>query len=1088
MVDMVNPVLVRVVGWVYDGARREVEGASIRFTSDNEFFRDGNHYNIDEEVLSDGNGHFTVELPSTRDSANVLSTVTVEISYPDNMGNDVFDTFKIIVPAREDAVVDQSNHEVLLEDIKVSEDDEVIIFSGARGPKGERADTGRRIVELVSTTEANLPAGSISGAGLAWNKIIDGSGLNISDDDDIELIVTTSAISKRYSKRLSYSEIGVYPNLDDIIVPYTRPDFILSIGSSEIFLAKDNEGSFFVSSGETALTNIPIELNQIIYGRGLQGVQGIEGPIGPRGPVGPEGPEGPEGPAGPATEATIPDGSIDTDALADRSVSTVKVKDRNLTEEKLADNSVSSRTIRTKTILSRHFDYNSVARTIAIRTTDNRSATINHDVDCDNKIDGIFYFDFSSPERNSDGDPRELQITTQNMALGATYKFFIKKSPDVADVVYLNLPDRHRVNYISSSSNLNIQGGIIYVEIKVIQIDDDNATNTEALVIPLGGGDGGDINLASVLGRSPIAASLNDNDMFPMLHEQDGTPLVHLSNLRSLSDFAFLGASVERRNMTQYQTSVDLINPSFNYMLFGKNLVRAEFPALIQGTDPIVVSDSGYDFDQMRFNQYTSAASRLRKVIEAKEARGPNDDMVLTVSSDLSTITLYSERDEFTIDLKVTIDLSTRSLPASIDTNSPTLEVTDTAGRTKTLRGYVWRNLTAAQIASIFTENFANPTSMMRLFLAVSQSSRGGEFQNHITISFGDAWYQTTRGTQALKLVSEQSVVEKFGLSTDAKISPVNERVDDINERVDALESASPSNSDFSLVVERTTLNLTIPANLPAAGDSFNIVVRAFGTANAPAGERFSANLGGSPVIIANPGVALTEDTDIILEASYNDTTRENLIRNTARTHVLPVQVHYGLEDSPITTFPFLESVITPSTWARTGNNDAIPAAKLTNAPMPVTWARTGNADRIPFAKSPTPMFWQGNSAFPAVASSTDRTPDLTQSQINGVLGRLARRDLVASGVYKLTATLEIRGRNTNASPRQMRVNVQHNRTNIFPNDLFTGGQGNTFRDTISVVTLTRIFTAVGTDLTFIYGVHSNIYRVSVSYILERLS
>ena len=296
MTTLIPPVTVDVFGYVYDGNSDPVENATITFQSSNNFFRDGNNYNIDEVVYTDRKGLFQIPLYVTKEGDRALATVQVVIEYTNTQGDDVVDKFDILVANPNDNPNDRS---VNIERLIVNKGD-VVIFSGPKGSKGDPGGAVGKERFFLARRDGTNPIS----LGTSWQMIVDVNNLPegvtlVQEEfdgkmipaftgpdsgdpiDDIELVVRVG--NETFDTRTLW---GFVPWDGDIVAGRAiANDSRLSIevnNSNEVSLGIDLQGNIFIGS-RNSIANAEVLLQGLVYGAGLRGLQGVEGPPGARG-------------------------------------------------------------------------------------------------------------------------------------------------------------------------------------------------------------------------------------------------------------------------------------------------------------------------------------------------------------------------------------------------------------------------------------------------------------------------------------------------------------------------------------------------------------------------------------------------------------------------------------------------------------------------------------------------------------------------------------------------------------------------------------------------------------------------------------
>ena len=283
------PVKVNVFGYIYDGECNPVENAALTFRSSKNFFRDGNHYNIDEDLVTDVNGRFSIPLYATKEGDQALATVRVTIEYTNVEGNDVFDSFDIIVDPE---LADETNN-VNIQCLLV-EAGSTTIFSGPRGPRGEsgpRGLIGREIYNIARRDGAMANGAVISGRELfdvttRWQEVASASSIRTDETtDDVELFIgvpSGSGILEFFELRLLYSELQLMVGVPDSPATGVQRLSLEVNAGNEVYLAMDADGNILIASRSNA-SGCSVTLRGFIYGRGIQGPPGERGEPGPPG-------------------------------------------------------------------------------------------------------------------------------------------------------------------------------------------------------------------------------------------------------------------------------------------------------------------------------------------------------------------------------------------------------------------------------------------------------------------------------------------------------------------------------------------------------------------------------------------------------------------------------------------------------------------------------------------------------------------------------------------------------------------------------------------------------------------------------------
>ena len=383
------------------------------------------------------------------------------------------------------------------------------------------------------------------------------------------------------------------------------------------------------------------------------------------------------------------------------------------------------------------------------------------------------------------------------------------------------------------------------------------------------GGGGDDVDLDALARVLPIAPTLGDADNILVTEQAIDGFKNHILNEESLTNLNFLGAGFDNAD-------APIVNTDFqNYnIIMGENVVSV---GLGSNRPPSV--------DLTNFN----SASTTRKVVTAVDIFGEIPNMALLIrSSDKRQIILLSDYNELTIDLRIESGITRADIPATYTESGGRAVVANMGIKdgTRIFPGrYTW-NLTVAQANLIFP----NLPSLngARLFLRPRPSTSGGRQGDRVSINLADAWYEAIRSERARK-VTTTTLATKVNKGLAPRLDHITQDIEATDARVAALESAAPDT--FTALVSGVSFQLTNAESLPAADAIFSVNVFVHGVENAPSGN-VAIVFEGSPLTIINQP-ALSEGFNAI-ECSMNTATRANILRNTARSGGLDIQLSKG--------------------------------------------------------------------------------------------------------------------------------------------------------------------------------------------------
>ena len=396
----------------------------------------------------------------------------------------------------------------------------------------------------------------------------------------------------------------------------------------------------------------------------------------------------------------------------------------------------------------------------------------------------------------------------------------------------------------------------------------------DSIPIDTGGGGSDDIDFNLIARDLPIAPTLGDADNILVTEQSADGFKNHISNRASISDYTFLGARIDQDGLPRYTDGVNL-----GHYIPGENVLAIRRGTGVIGQTPIDLTD----FD---------SASNTRRVIIGKDVLGKTPIMCLLMNPTLRRIELFSRYNELNMDLHIIAGAFDSSLTARFTAFLGSV-ILKGNGRAS-LGGYSW-TLTPEQWNAVFPTSGTLTGGRILITPQSSVSSETHQQEDHISIDLADAWYEAIRTETAKKIITNtltQKVKEGISPALDKitkDVAETDKRVMANEGKIAALESAAPDT--FTALVSGVSFQLTNAESLPAANARFSVNVFVHGAANAPSGN-VAIVFEGSPLTIINQP-ALSEGFNAI-ECSMNTASRANILRNTARSGGLDIQLSKG--------------------------------------------------------------------------------------------------------------------------------------------------------------------------------------------------